>query len=503
MGFCDSWKRLFHRERNRANIKNAYAEDRASMSSSTSSRMSWGTLLDETRVRKLMENKDSIKAEGESRSEFERDRDRTVYSSPVRRLIGKTQVFPLDPNDHVRTRLVHSLEVSTVAEGLAAQAVRDVIIKREALSDCQQRAISKIAETCGLLHDIGNPPFGHAGELAIASWFQSMIGTSTKLLESLGGKDSQKAQDFARFEGNSQTMRIITNTHLLGHDYGLSLTCAATSAARKYLASSLPCEKVSGDHTRSKPGYFLSEKVILGKVANQTGTEGRRHPITFIVEAADDIVYSAVDIEDGVKKRILSWKQVENHLNKECAGSVVLIEAKKQMDLQVGGGAGDSEKAQAFRVNAISETVRAAVRIFGKRYDEIMNGDYKQELVSDVDYDGATFVKACKDILKETVFVEDDVLRLEVRGRHVLHDLLNLFWEGTGEFLEDHQGSAKTYGGKLYRLIAGSYRVHFEKRIRDCPDDAAYFGLQLVSDYVSGMTDGFACRLHEDLTNGA
>jgi len=247
----------------------------------------------------------------------------------------------------------------------------------------------------------------------------------------------------------------------------------------------------------------MSEIEILRKVADKTGTNGRRHPITFLVEAADDIVYSAVDIEDGVKKRILTWEQVKKHLDGKCAGSPVFDAAMRMTTKQVGKDASGSEIAQAFRVNAISETVRAAVRIFDVRYDEIMGGTYKDELVRDKEYDGEGLIKACKELLRTTVFLEEDVLRLEVRGRRVLHELLDLFWEGTSEFLETREESTKNYGGKLYLLIAGSYRRHFVRRITEDPSNAVYYGLQLVTDYVSGMTDGFACRLHEDLVNGA
>lgn len=475
------------------------------MSTSETSTMEWAHLLDVTRTREFVDGKKSIKAEGESRTEYERDRDRTIYSSPVRRLIGKTQVFPLDPNDHVRTRLVHSLEVSTVAEGLASQVVRDVIGKN-GLNDSQRRAIPKIAETCGLLHDIGNPPFGHAGELAIASWFKEMIGKENKeakdALHFSENSKEQKEQDFFRFEGNAQTMRIVTNTRLLGHDCGLNLTCATASAARKYISSSLPEDKVDNDHARSKPGYFYSEMDLLRKVAEKTGTVGRRHPITFLVEAADDIVYSAVDVEDGVKKGLISWDWVRAELEKRCGESQGLKAALDRTGKQVDSTGSNNERAQAFRVNAISENVRAAVKLFGVCYDDIMSGCYKQELVEDERYEGAILVRTCKELLRETVFVDDEVLRLEVRGRRVLHDLLNLFWEGTKYYLECKDHKTKDYGGKLYLLIAKSYRDHFERRIKNKGTDEFYAGLQLVTDYVSGMTDGYACRLHKDLMNG-
>ncbi len=403
--------------------------------------MSWAALLDVTRVRELLTGVKSHKVQGESRSEFERDRDRSIFSSPFRRLMGKTQVFPLDPNDLVRTRLTHSLEVATVAEGLAAQATRDVISKRDTLTDDQQRAISKIAETCGLLHDIGNPPFGHAGELAIASWF-GKTAVGKKQLATLGDESSQRARDFLLFEGNAQTFRILTNTRLLAHDYGLNLTCAATSAARKYLAASNESDRKSDIHELRKPGFFWSEADLFDKVSAQTSTKGRRHPVTYLAEAADDIVYCVVDIEDGLKKHLLTWDQVRVYLSKHCSGffNDVIADTERQMtslprehELQA------SEYPQAFRVNAISAMARAAVKIFGLRYKDIMMGEYHYELLGDAECTAAEFVRACKSLLKETVFRDQDVLRLEVRGRSVIHGLMDFFWEGVSTYLSDRK----------------------------------------------------------------
>jgi dGTPase len=468
--------------------------------------MSWDALLEKTRVRELLAGQKSYTVSGESRTEYERDRDRSVYSSPIRRLMGKTQVFPLDPNDLVRTRLVHSLEVSTVAEGLAAQATRDVISKKEKLSDEQQSAISKIAETCGLLHDIGNPPFGHAGELAIASWFTDRPEGKNQI-KKLGGATSQAALDFLLFEGNAQTLRILTNTRLLAHDHGLNLTCATASAVRKYLAPSHEADLGSPIHEKTKPGFFLSEADILDRIADRTSTKKRRHPVTYLVEAADDIVYSVVDIEDGIKKGLLRWPMVLEYLMAHCGNSAVFQEALKGADRQMknvpsASGLRASEYPQAFRVNAISAMVRAVVDIFGVRYKEIMKGDYHEELVSDDDCAAASFVKACKNLLRETVFRYHDVLRVEVRGRRVIHDLMDLFWEGVSTFLKDGKTQTRTYGGKLYLLISENYRHLFEQRLSGGLEDANYCGVQLVTDYISGMTDAFACRIHTDLVNG-
>jgi dGTPase len=467
------------------------------------SHLKWDQLLADQRLRELLGGSESTKVAGESRSEYERDRDRTVYSSPIRRLIRKTQVFPLDPSDFIRTRLMHSVEVSTVAEGLTTQAVRDVITKKEKLSPEQFEAIPKIAETCGLLHDLGNPPFGHAGELAIASWFEG-TGIGKEIISELGGAKEQKAEDFLKFEGNAQALRIVTNTHLLAHSHGLNLTCATISALRKYLAPSHKADKDSKLHELTKPGYFWSEEGLLERVSRSTGTEGCRHPVTFLVEAADDIVYSVVDLEDAVKKGLLRSEDLLKELNDRCGGSSVLNEVIARTGKQLEKAPKTletSEYSQAFRVNAISEMVRAVVEVFGSRYDEIMNGAYHDELIYDKDCRGGSFVTACKNLLRDRVFCSDEVLRLEVRGRQVIHDLMRLFWEGAQSYLKDRKTHTKTYGGKLYLLISGNYRELFQQRL-EAGENATYCAVQLVTDYIAGMTDGFACRLHQDLMNG-
>jgi len=468
--------------------------------------MSWNALLDEMRVRELLAGKKSSPVSGDSRTQFERDRDRSIFSSPFRRLMGKTQVFPLDPNDHVRTRLVHSLEVSTVSEGLTSQAVRDVICKIDALEDGQVRAISKIAETCGLLHDIGNPPFGHAGELAIASWFTERQ-TGYDLIKKLGTEGSQTVEDFCLFEGNAQTFRILTNTRLLADDHGLNLTCAAASAIRKYLTPSHKADLKSRMHENKKPGFFSSEERIFQQISARTSTEGRRHPITYLVEAADDIVYCVVDIEDGIKKQLLRWPQVLEYLTKECDGSPVLKQAIEGTDKQMSGVPKESdlwtsEYPQAFRVNAISAMVRAVVDAFMLRYEAIMDGEYHEELIYDEGCTAASFVRACKNLLRGTVFQYQDILRLEVRGREVIHDLMDRFWEGVSDYLKEGKTHTRTYGGKLYLLISENYRHLFQKRLLSGEENETYCAVQLVTDYVSGMTDAYACRLHTDLMNG-
>jgi dGTPase len=255
-----------------------------------------------------MHGSQSVKSSLEHRTEFERDYGRTIYSAPFRRLKQKAQVFPLEGSDYVRTRLLHSQEVSSVAEDLASQLVKR--IPELSKLDCEHLdAIPLTAATCGLIHDLGNPPFGHAGELAISTWFQDRLETHKCLLD---GLEPQQKKDFLRFEGNAHTLRIISNMRLLLDDSGLNYTCATVSAARKYLSPSHLTDETT--HSRSKPGFFFSESKIVKAVEAETGTVDSRHPLTFIVEAADDIVYSVVDIEDGVKRKVLDWHRLEAFL---------------------------------------------------------------------------------------------------------------------------------------------------------------------------------------------
>jgi dGTPase len=392
-----------------------------------------------------------------------------------------------------------------VAEGLAAQATRDVVLKKHSLADDQQRAISKIAETCGLLHDIGNPPFGHAGELAIASWFEDSTAGKEQVVK-LGDKAGQRAQDFLCFEGNAQTFRIINNTRLLAHDYGLNLTCATAAAVRKYLSPSHESNQDPTRHENKKPGFFWSEANVFDAISNRTSTGRKRHPITYLVEAADDIVYCVVDVEDGLKKHLLTWNQVRDYLTTHCPDffrSVIENTDKQMKGLSDESELGVSEYPQAFRVNAISAMVRSAVDMFAKRYELIMAGEYHEELLADSECSAAAFVKACKDLLRETVFRHQDVLRLEVRGRSVIHGLMDLFWEGVSAYLQSRKMQTRTYGGKLYQLISDNYRFVFEQRLQSgSEENETYYALQLVTDYVAGMTDAYACKLYEDLTNG-
>lgn len=468
-------------------------------------RLNWDSLLAKVRVRELLGFEPYKGVQGDSRSEFERDYGRTVYSTPFRRLRDKAQVFPLEPNDSVRTRLLHSMEVSSVAEDLAAQAVKDTIPDNKLIDD-QLRAIPLIAATCGLVHDIGNPPFGHAGEQAIATWCHNKFESDPDFFKAIGAQDSQLVQDFFNFEGNAHATRLLSNIEHLVHPHGLNFTAATMSAAGKYLAASNEV-KTRDWHEFSKPGYFSSETSIVRAVRQATGTVDCRHPLTFLVEAADDIVFCSVDIEDAIRRGVLHWETVESMLNKEggeLAELVVKDAERHAKPLRDEGRAYHSALAQTFRVAAISHLVVSARQRFRQRYAEIMNGEYHKELLLDDESDAAGLINTCKKILRLHVYRHRDILSLEVRGRRVIHDLMEFFWEAVKGYHNERKGppSARNYEDKLFLLMSDNYRRGFERAMNKGDQNELYLKLQLIVDQVAGMTDTYACDLHRRLTNG-
>src|SRR5579863_5492464 len=277
------------------------------------------------------------------RTEFEDDLGRVVFSAPVRRLQDKTHVFPLEPHDSVRTRLTHSLEVSNVARDLSQAACRRLADRIP--HGCAQ-AVPTIAAACTLLHDVGNPPFGHAGEKAIQDWFIGKLyevpALAARFVDASGFLPA--AQDFIQFDGNAQMVRLATRLQVLSDSDGLNLTFGTLSAACKYVVSARDTDP--GIHERSKPGFFETERELICRVQRETGTGVSRNPITYLVEAADDIVNVCIDLEDGVRKRVFRWQEMIEELERYGAeGEAIAMRNEAQALLAKRGlpeyGAGD------------------------------------------------------------------------------------------------------------------------------------------------------------------
>ena len=456
--------------------------------------MIWRHLLNSHRLRQTA-------IPGDPRSQFERDFDRSVFSNPVKRLQDKAQVFPLDPHDAVRTRLTHSLEVSSVARGLAALTA-NWLRARGTITPDMERSIETIAATCGLIHDLGNPPFGHAGEHAIRAWFMNSPQVNT--LNEL--RHDQLIQDFRNFEGNAQSLRLVAKLQILVDDSGLNLTFGTLSALMKYVATSAQADSKSSNHGLRKPGYFASETEIVERIQYETKTERMRNPISLLVEAADDISYLTTDVEDAVKKRELSWKQIKDLLKRSQAHSVqkALKNQKKILGANAGyvpGHIEDELMASTFRTAAIRLMTDSAFRTFKQRYEDIIDGQYPGSLVEDSD--AADLAKWLRKIARDHVYPTRSTLELELMGRHVIGDLMDVFWEGARAMPRTGDPDASTFAGKAARLISSNYRKIFQNalsKMPHLPDD--YHRFQLVTDYVCGMTDSFAKGMHAGLFNG-
>ena len=471
--------------------------------------MNWKQLLSVKRVKGLWGERSSTIIEGDPRSEFDRDFGRSVFSTPVRRLQDKAQVFPLEEHDAIRTRLTHSLEVSSVARSLGEGAER-IAAKRNDIGGGLIGSIPKIAATCGLIHDLGNPPFGHAGELAIGDWFRKQEKLNARLFSDFDPGDGKKAAsqtqfalDFLNFEGNAQTQRLLSRLQVLADDYGLNLTCGTLSASCKYVAASDSTDELN--QARKKHGFFASETELISRLRAEVGTGEARNPIAFLVEASDDIVYSTVDLEDGIKKRCIDWPFLEHELRERC-GSDLLIRAlsrahEKIDPADLSGHMRDEAMAVAFRTFAISEMVAATLQTFETEYDRIMAGEYPFEIL--YKSEAGTLADACKKIALEHVYVAHDVLKREIMGRRIIFDLLDLYWE-VAQVVESKK-KLKGFEKKIYNQISENYRRIFEGnmvRQSEQPIPLQYFRMQLLTDQVSGMTDSFAAKLHRDLTNG-
>jgi len=458
--------------------------------------MDWKTLLNKERPRHSTNS-------GDHRAEFERDLDRTIFSTPVKRLQDKAQVFPLDPNDAVRTRLTHSLEVSSVARGLGI-AVSQWLLAEQKIELGMDRSIEAIAATCGLIHDLGNPPFGHSGEFAIRYWFEKRFGEE-QLARSFDNK-RQLIQDCLNFEGNAQSLRLLTKLQILADFHGLNLTYGTLSAACKYPVSSDKVVSDEIDHSRSKPGYFASENDIITLIRNKTGTGESRNPIAFLVEAADDIVYSVADMEDAIKKGVMTWSVTRGLLEEQKDPATILALEKMERILKAGNSSipkdlPDDVYASAFRTASIGVVVQSVIREFKANYHAIMEGKYKDELVSKCDT--ARLTEKLKKIGRERVYNTPSNLKLELMGRRVICDLMDIFWEGAEVLPIDEPLKTKKFPGKAGALLSSNYRrvfYHSVKEQTELPE--IYHRFQLVTDYVCGMTDTFAKRLHAELMNG-
>ncbi len=289
---------------------------------------------------------------------------------------------------------------------------------------------------------------------------------------------------------------------MLADNYGLNLTCGTLSASCKYTAASDGTDK--SNQARKKHGYFASENDLIRRI-QEVGTRDARNPIAFLVEASDDIVYSTVDLEDGIKKHCLSWDFLQAELKNRCDSELLARVLKKAHEkitpAALSGQTRDEGLATAFRTFAISEMVVDTIQEFESQYHAIMAGSYPHEMLYQTE--AGSLARECKKIAFDHVYSANQILKREIMGREIIFDLMDLYWEAAQQAWPGKE--PKGFAGKVYRQISSNYRQIFENGVTECSRlniPPQYLRMQLVTDQISGMTDSFATTLHRELKNG-
>lgn len=467
--------------------------------------MEWSRLLSAERIRPVKARAGS----GDLRTEYEKDYHRIIGSASFRRLQDKTQVFPLDKSDFIRTRLTHSLEVSSFGKSLGQNISQKILqeVKDPDFLPEYQGYICDILQCAGLLHDIGNPPFGHFGETVIREWFRAHMGRlqyqGSPLTELL---TEQMQADFYQFEGNTQALRLVTKLHYLVDEHGMNLTQALLGTIIKYPVSSLEIDKNSGDVRTKKMGYYYAERELFAQIQQTLGTQGRRHPLAFVLEAADDIAYKTADVEDAFKKGCITYQQLVEELKtqgrtmeagQEYFRMVDALENRYQKgkDRQVSNP--EAYAVQNWIVTVQGKLLACATEHFAAYYREIMAGTYGKELLAEGD--GGKMARALGDIAYRYAFTTEPIYKLEIAAETILGFLLERFVDAAIAYDSDQPLTAVQ--GKLMALISDNYKAIYRFYSQDKnSQEKLYLRLLLVTDFICGMTDSYAKRLYQELS---
>jgi len=467
--------------------------------------MNWNQLLCEERIRQFTKSTTST----DLRTEFEKDYHRIIGSAAFRRLQDKTQVFPLDKSDYIRTRLTHSLEVSSFGKSLG-QSVGQRIIDEGLDADFglkQREDICNILQCAGLIHDIGNPPFGHFGEGVFQSWFRENMSKleykGRPLTEIL---TEQQQADFYHFEGNTQALRVVSKLHFLVDEHGMNLTKALLGTIIKYPVSSTEVKKDPEDIRCKKMGYFYADKDIFDDVQRSTGTDGHRHPLTYLLEAADDIAYKTADIEDAIKKGNLTVKQLIEELeqrigpasNEGHKGNRFVDELIRKYDKAIGINHmhPDMYAIQNWSIFVQGKALSSVTDSFIEHYDKIMQGSYNNDLF--VGTVAEPVMKALGDIAYKYVFSSRPIYKLEIAAETIFNSLLDKYIRAAIHY--DTDVTMSPLDERLMELISRDYRQIYEIYSNGRSENTRlYLRLLLVTDYICGMTDSYAKNLYQEL----
>ncbi len=422
----------------------------------------------------------------ENRSEFQRDYDRLIFSAPFRRLQNKTQVFPLPGSIFVHNRLTHSLEVSCVGRSLGNDVAKAILKQRPELESSFLPEIGSIVSAACLAHDLGNPPFGHSGERAISTYFSEGKGLALKELETNGNRQltPQQWDDFTHFEGNANALRLLTHQFEGRRKGGFVLTYSTLASIVKYPFSS----SLSGK--KSKFGFFATEEDSFRQIAEELGMRKlndsplkyARHPLVYLVEAADDICYQMMDIEDAHKLKILTTNETQELL------LGYFDEQRKEHILNTFKIVSDTNEQIAYlRSSVIGLLIGECTNAFVANEGKILEGEFEGSLIKSISPRAADAYEHCAEISMNKIYRSRDVLDIELAGFRIITTLLELMIEAV-RFPE------KAYSQLLINRVSQQYNI---------TAPGLYERIQAVLDYISGMTDVFALDLYRKINGNS
>lgn len=410
-----------------------------------------------------------------NRTDFQRDYDRLIFSSPFRRLQNKTQVFPLPGSVFVHNRLTHSIEVSCVGRSLG-NIVSAKLREKYPDSDALLEEISSIVAAGCLAHDLGNPPFGHSGETAISSYFSEGKG---QRLEIAVREEGGRWEDFTNFEGNANSIRLLTHQFAGRRRGGFVMTYSMLASIVKYPFSSLA--------SKNKFGFFLAEEDSYRKIAEELGVicvadyplQYVRHPLVYLVEAADDICYKIMDLEDAHKLGILSTSETIQLLLDFFPDE---RQAKMSKTLDIVHDV--NEQIAYLRSSVIGLLVDECAQVFIENEKRILEGSYSYSLIKDITERANTAYKVCTQLSVKRIYKSKDVVDIELAGHRIIGFLLETF-------ISAIQSPETCYSALLLSRIPEQFEVHAPK---------LYDRILAILDFVSGMTDVYALDLYRKIT---
>lgn len=447
--------------------------------------MHWQTLFSNQRF-----NSSATAVQDHSRGDYMRDYDRLIFSSQFRRLQNKTQVFPLPGAVFVHNRLTHSLEVASVGRSLGRTVGERIAEKHaqeldEIALDFYRFELPAVVMTACIAHDIGNPPFGHSGETAIRSFFEELDDAKRQRMEA--ELTENQFNDFKKFEGNANAFRILTSIFLKN---GLKLTYATLASIIKYPTDSTHgFDKTTGLISSKKTGFFDSELTYFKEVAESLGIHSQnketntyaRHPFVFLVEAADDICYRIIDLEDAHRLNIISTDEAVGLLMPFFAGEG----AESYLQNKIPTIEDNQQKLSLLRAMLINLLTNKCADVFMENEAALLDGTLNKPLIDLLDERTISLINKIDEISLRKIYRHQAVIEVEIAGYHVIGGLLN-------EFVSAVLAPKAAKSKMLLRLLPSQFTIK--------QDDSLYQNIQRIVDYISGMTDIYAVDLYRKIT---